>query len=81
MQNPFDAANLENYTEANHILNWYARLSDGMRQRCVDTIQDDHAVLKFLRQSTAHMQHGGDHFDANAIRDLSRRMLEKLRRS
>lgn len=80
MENPFDAANLENYVAANHILNWYAHLSDNMKQRCVDTIQDDHAVLEFLRQATTHLQHGGNMFDSDALLDLSRRMLEKLRR-
>ena len=79
--NPFDAASLDNYTEANHVLNWYARLSPSMRQRCVDTIENNGAVLQFLRNATAHLQHGNNAFDADAIRDLSVRMLQKLRMS
>lgn len=77
--NPFDEADLSNLAEARHLLQWYARLSESMRQRCVDTIQYDQAVLAFLRNATEHAQHMPDDFDPNVLIDLTRRMLEKLR--
>lgn len=80
MMNPFDATNVNNIVEVNHVLQWYALLSEAMRQRCVDTIVDDQRMLAFLRQATAHLQHDPDAFDADVIIDLTRRMLAKLRR-
>lgn len=73
--NPFDAADLTNYVEANHILNWYAKLpSDAMKQRCVDTIVDVQAVKAFIRDAREHLQqHPGD-FDADALDDLDTRI-------
>lgn len=77
--NPFDEANLDSYDEASHLVKWYALLSESMRQRCVDTIQDNEAMLAFLRNATAHAQHSPGDFDTNIIIDLTRRMLQKLR--
>lgn len=76
--NPFDAADLTNYIEANHILNWYARLSDSMRQRCVDTILDTTAVMEFIGQAHIHLQHNPDDFDVDALNDLAERMQRKI---
>jgi hypothetical protein len=77
--NPFDEAQLDDYDEAQHLLQWYARLSESMRQRCVDTIIDNEGMLAFLRQATAHSRHSPGDFNSEVIIDLTRRMLEKLR--
>ena len=79
--NPFDAANLEVYQEANHILNWYAGLTDDMKQRCVNTILDTDAVLEFIGQATIHLRHHPDDFDREALDDLHTRMWARMSRS
>lgn len=75
--NPFDAADLTNYIEANHILQWYARLSPAMKQRCVNTIIDTVAVVEFIGQATQHLQHSPDDFDVTALNDLAQRIMSR----
>ena len=75
--NPFDAADLTRLDEAVHILNWYARCTSVMRQRCVDTIVDDAAVITFLSIAAEHSEHSYD-FDTDALRDLAERMRRKI---
>ena len=77
--NPFDAADLSDLVEAQHVLRWYAKLSDGMKQRCVDTIEDNDAVLEFINRAQEHNEHdtNGD-FDPEIVDDLARRLIEKL---
>jgi hypothetical protein len=76
--NPFDAADLNNLSEAQHILRWYAKLSDAMKQRCIDTIENDEAVLVFINRGQEHSEHdtNGD-FDPDVLDDLARRMTRK----
>lgn len=78
--NPFDAADLTNYIESNHILNWYARLSPALKQRCVDSIIDTTSVIEFIGQATQHLEHSPNDFDKEALNDLAMRILEKIRR-
>lgn len=79
--NPFDAANLTVYQEANHILNWYARLTPALRQRCVDTILDTDAVLEFIGQATQHLEHNPEDFNQEALDDLHKKMWARMSRS
>jgi hypothetical protein len=77
--NPFDAADLSKLNEAQQILRWYATLSDVMKQRCVDTIKNDEAVLVFINQAQEHIQHDTDgDFDPDALYDLAQRLIQKL---
>ena len=78
--NPFDAADLQDLVEARHVVRWYEQLSETMRQRCIETIIDDTAMLAFLRHASTHAQHNPRDFNADVIIDITRRMLEKLRR-
>jgi hypothetical protein len=75
--NPFDAADLSNLVEAQYILRWYAKLSDAMRQRCVDTIEDSEAVLVFINRAQDHSDHDNGDFDPDALDDLAQRMIQK----
>jgi hypothetical protein len=75
--NPFDAADLTKLNEARQILNWYAKLSDAMKQRCVDTIKDNEAVLVFINRAQDHSDHDNGDFDPDALDDLAQRMIQK----
>ena len=75
--NPFDAADLSKVDEAQQILRWYATLSDTLRQRCVDTIKNNEAVLVFINHAQEHSDHDNGDFDPDALDDLAQRMIQK----
>ena len=75
--NPFDAADLSNLVQAQQILRWYAKLSPVMKQRCVDMIKNDEAVLVFINRVQEHGNHDNGDFDPDALDDLAQRMIQK----
>lgn len=80
MMNPFDAADLTQLIQAQHIMAWYQRLTPAMRQQCVDTIVDTQAVMEFIGQAIQHVQHDPHDFDSAALGDLAARLQERMSR-
>lgn len=72
--NPFDAADLADFYQVQHILQWYKRLSPSLRQRLVDTVINRQALWEMLGQAWQHQEHSIGDFDPDILLDLQRRL-------